>query len=201
MILRSHGYDEDIQIAGLLHDAHEDAGVALEAVAAEFGPEVARVVGECSERKLDAAGRDRPWRERKQEHLDLLDGLSDAARAVLLADKLHNIVSMLADLDDPAQPLPVRRTEAQDGGDRSEERQVVPEHVVRDEPGEPGRDRALRDHPQLVAPTIDAAAQRQAAARPHPIERGRLHGGEASGPAYTTFVGSTRFETTAMTSS
>lgn len=102
LILDRHGFDEDVLIAGLLHDAHEDAQVAIDRIAAEFGPAVAAIVAACSERKADEAGHPRPWRDRKRELLDRLPTLGNEAKAVLLADKLHNLTSMLADLEDPA---------------------------------------------------------------------------------------------------
>lgn len=101
MILDRHGFDEDAQIAGLLHDAHEDAKIPIARIAEEFGPVVAEVVAACSEQKTDASGRDRPWRVRKQEHLDHLGSMPGLAKAVILADKLHNLTSMRADLEDP----------------------------------------------------------------------------------------------------
>src|SRR5205823_9550598 len=53
-----------------------------------------------SEVKEDAAGRKRPWIDRKQDHLATLARASTAARAVILADKLHNLSSIELDLDE-----------------------------------------------------------------------------------------------------
>jgi (p)ppGpp synthase/HD superfamily hydrolase len=101
MILDRLGFDEEVVIAGLLHDAVEDvAGVTLDRVAAEFGPRVAGLVGWCTETKADAGGRPRPWIDRKTEHIAHLRGAPAEARAVALADKLHNLTSILVDLQD-----------------------------------------------------------------------------------------------------
>lgn len=101
LLLDRAGFDETVVIAGLLHDAVEDVeGITLEQVEADFGPEVARIVGDCTERKNDPTGKRRPWVERKSEHLDHLEKAPIASRAVALADKLHNLTSVLADLED-----------------------------------------------------------------------------------------------------
>jgi (p)ppGpp synthase/HD superfamily hydrolase len=100
LILDRAGFDEDVVIAGLLHDVVEDTPATLDEVAARFGPVVTETVRDCSEVKLDAEGRKRPWIDRKRDHLAVLDGAPLAARAVILADKLHNLQSIALDLDD-----------------------------------------------------------------------------------------------------
>jgi hypothetical protein len=57
-------------------------------------------VFDCSERKLDDEGRKRPWIDRKRDHLDALEKAGESSRAVFLADKLHNLVSIACDLQD-----------------------------------------------------------------------------------------------------
>jgi (p)ppGpp synthase/HD superfamily hydrolase len=98
MVLDRLGFPEEVVVAGLLHDAVEDAEATVEEIAAEFGPEVAALVAAASERKLDAQGLKRPWIDRKTEHLEALREASVEARAVALADKLHNLTSLLHDL-------------------------------------------------------------------------------------------------------
>lgn len=97
-ILDRAGFGEDVQVAGLLHDVVEDTPTTLDEVDAAFGPEVARIVGYCTEVKLDAEGRKRPWADRKADHLAALAGAPIEARAVALADKLHNLTSLAHDL-------------------------------------------------------------------------------------------------------
>lgn len=88
-------------IAGLLHDAVEDVeGLTLDRLSAEFGPRVAELVGWCSETKTDADGHKRPWIDRKTDHIAHLRQAPPEARAVALADKLHNLTSILVDLQD-----------------------------------------------------------------------------------------------------
>lgn len=99
-ILARLGCDEDIVVAGLLHDVVEDTDITLTEVEADFGAAVARIVDECSEVKLDAQGTKRSWADRKRDHLAALASASRDARAVVLADKLHNLLSIEIDLGD-----------------------------------------------------------------------------------------------------
>jgi (p)ppGpp synthase/HD superfamily hydrolase len=100
MILDRLGFAEEVVIAGLLHDVVEDTEATLEDVRDRFGDGVASLVAHCSEVKLDDQGRKRPWIDRKRDHLAALADAPTAARAVILADKLHNLVSIACDLRD-----------------------------------------------------------------------------------------------------
>jgi (p)ppGpp synthase/HD superfamily hydrolase len=100
MILDRLGFGEDVVIAGLLHDVVEDTDATLDDVRARFGAVVAEIVAHCSEVKLDGAGRKRPWLDRKRDHLAALADVPVDARAVVLADKLHNLVSIACDLSE-----------------------------------------------------------------------------------------------------
>jgi (p)ppGpp synthase/HD superfamily hydrolase len=91
-------FDEDVVIAGLLHDIVEDTPVTLAEVAARFGDGVAEIVRLCSEVKTDGLGVKRPWIDRKRDHISALAEAPEAARAVVLADKLHNLISIELDL-------------------------------------------------------------------------------------------------------
>ncbi len=90
------GGSEDEAIAALLHDAAEDQGghATVERIRAEFGDPVADVVEECS----DSFGAPKPpWRQRKQAYLEGLERASQAALEVSLADKLHNMRTIVVD--------------------------------------------------------------------------------------------------------
>jgi (p)ppGpp synthase/HD superfamily hydrolase len=97
-ILDRAGLDEDVMIAGLLHDLVEDTFATLEDVASRFGPVVAELVAHCTEVKTDDQGRKRPWIDRKRDHLAALAAAPAEARAIVLADKLHNLLSIEIDL-------------------------------------------------------------------------------------------------------
>jgi guanosine-3',5'-bis(diphosphate) 3'-pyrophosphohydrolase len=100
LILDRVGFDEEVAIAGLLHDLVEDTDVTLDEVRTRFGDDVAEAVAGCTEVKRDAEGVKRPWADRKRDHLEVLRSASLATRAVTLADKLHNLVSIALDLDE-----------------------------------------------------------------------------------------------------
>jgi len=90
------GGDEDAAIAALLHDAVEDQGGAETDVLIRqrFGDAVANVVLECS----DSAGDPKPpWSVRKERFIASIPALSQTARLVSLADKVHNVRSITAD--------------------------------------------------------------------------------------------------------
>lgn len=97
ILLIRHGFDEDLAIAGLLHDVVEDCGIALDTIAAQFGERVARLVGAVSEEKT-ADGVELPWEQRKQAKLaHLREGGRDVA-ALKAADAIHNARAISADL-------------------------------------------------------------------------------------------------------
>jgi len=100
LVLVRAGFDEDIVIAGLLHDLVEDTAVTLHEVSAQFGPAVAELVRHCSEVKTDSDGKVRPWIDRKRDHLAALALAPVEARAVILADKLHNLISIELDIEE-----------------------------------------------------------------------------------------------------
>jgi (p)ppGpp synthase/HD superfamily hydrolase len=99
------GASEDEAIAALLHDAAEDQGgrETLERIHAEFGGPVAEIVESCS----DSLGEPKPpWRERKRAYLaHLEEDASEAALRVSLADKLHNVRTIVVDYRDLGEAL------------------------------------------------------------------------------------------------
>jgi (p)ppGpp synthase/HD superfamily hydrolase len=100
MLLDRASFDEDIVIAGLLHDVVEDTSATLADVAELFGEVVATYVDGCSEVKSDASGAKRPWADRKRDHLAHVRNSPLGTRAVVLADKLHNLTCIELDLID-----------------------------------------------------------------------------------------------------
>jgi (p)ppGpp synthase/HD superfamily hydrolase len=97
VILIRYGFDEDVAVAGLLHDVVEDQDVPLAEIEAGFGAAVAEMVGALSERKREGQEK-RPWLARKQEALEQLRRASSGAVAVKAADVLHNARSLAAHL-------------------------------------------------------------------------------------------------------
>jgi len=98
LILDRAGFDEEVVIAGLLHDIVEDTPATGEDVAMRFGAAVAEIVRHCSEVKTDAHGTKRPWIDRKRDHIAAIVDAPPAARGIILADKLHNLICIELDL-------------------------------------------------------------------------------------------------------
>lgn len=71
--------------------------MTLADISSEFPGEVVRMVAECSERKRDSDGNSIPWTQRKTEHLSHISDASLGTRAIILADKLHNLPTMIFD--------------------------------------------------------------------------------------------------------
>lgn len=95
-LVLEEGGSEDMAIAALLHDAAEDQGgeSVLESIGSAFGPEVARWVRQSS----DSFTHPKPqWEARKRHHLAQIPQADREARLIMLADKVHNARSILAD--------------------------------------------------------------------------------------------------------
>lgn len=98
-ILMEYSTDEDVWIAGLLHDAVEDQGGEATALEIEtlFGTRVGKLVRDCSEMTADANGNKPPWLDRKLAYMQSLSGKGAEVLLISLADKLHNARSILKD--------------------------------------------------------------------------------------------------------
>ena len=103
LVLESGG-DEDLAIAGLLHDAVEDAeeisGEEMsDRIRSKFGDRVADIVDGCSDAKSSPGGSKPPWRSRKEAYIKHLRSASDDVLRVSIADKVHNARSIATDQD------------------------------------------------------------------------------------------------------
>jgi (p)ppGpp synthase/HD superfamily hydrolase len=89
------GGDEDLAIAALLHDVVEDCGGApmLKEVRRRFGKRVAHVVEGCTDTDVTPKP---PWRKRKGDYLEHLRAADADVRLVSVADKLHNVRTIVA---------------------------------------------------------------------------------------------------------
>lgn len=96
MILQENGMDDDIIIAGLLHDTLEDTSLTKNEIKKEFDKRIADLVVAASE-KLDNRD-DIPWKERKKHTLEFLKNAEREVKILSCADKLSNAKSMLKDL-------------------------------------------------------------------------------------------------------
>ncbi len=89
-ILDRLGFDEEVLVAALLHDALEDTPTTFDEIRREFGERVAVLVQAVSETKVDKQGRHIPWDLRKQEKIAKLRNAPLEAKAIALADLLDN---------------------------------------------------------------------------------------------------------------
>lgn len=97
-ILERAGFcDECVLAAAWLHDVVEDTRVTLEEIRTAFPAKVAEIVDAMSEDKVDQSGTKLKWPQRKAHHLHSMAGASLDVKAVMLADKLHNLISIKID--------------------------------------------------------------------------------------------------------
>lgn len=111
-LVLEHGGTEDEAIAGLLHDALEDALNQEEAldrkaeIRTRFGERALAVVEACTdaepagkgaERKLDEDGRHEAWMARKAAYVAHLGEVGGSVLLVAAADKLHNARAIVRD--------------------------------------------------------------------------------------------------------
>lgn len=85
-ILKSYGFDDNVIVAGYLHDVIEDTKYCYEDIKKLFGDDVASLVLEASERDKSLS-----WEERKTETIDRVKSLDMRHKAVIAADKISNL--------------------------------------------------------------------------------------------------------------
>ena len=98
-IVHRAGWDEVTVAAAYLHDTIEDMNqhgqrLRRKQLREAVGAEVARLVAQVSEQKLDDEGTMRPWRARKEDYLESIRTGAPEAAAISLADKIHNLWSI-----------------------------------------------------------------------------------------------------------
>ena len=108
------GGDEDLAIAGLLHDVVEDCGgeKMLQQVRRRFGARVATIVDGCTDAYVIAKPE---WRERKQAYIRRLKNEGSDTRLVSAADKLNNVRSILSDYREIGESVWSRFNGGRDG--------------------------------------------------------------------------------------
>ncbi|MDP2816508.1 MAG: HD domain-containing protein [Rectinemataceae bacterium] len=88
--LTKSGFPEPVIAAALVHDVPEDTDVTVETLRAELGDEVADIV--CAVTNDDSLS----WEEKKLKYIETVRVGSEGAKAVAIADKIHNAESLIA---------------------------------------------------------------------------------------------------------
>lgn len=91
--------DFNLQIAGVLHDTVEDTSVTLEQIRERYGEDVANLVGHHSEDKS------KTWDERKTTAIEELEGADFRLKMLVMADKVSNLRSILADYQEQGEAI------------------------------------------------------------------------------------------------
>lgn len=98
MIIGEYTTDEDVIVAGILHDVLEDVRPSIYSEAdmrGDFGDKITDIVKDVSEDKV-AGEPEKPWIERKKGYLAHLDSLVNVEPMIVsTADKIHNLTDML----------------------------------------------------------------------------------------------------------
>lgn len=89
--------NNDIIIAGILHDTIEDTYIDYEFIMNNFNENVANMVKDVSENKRKGLPSEETWKIRKKESIDHYASLEAKSQLILLADKLSNLRAMKDD--------------------------------------------------------------------------------------------------------
>lgn len=117
------GGNEDQFIAALLHDVLEDGGAQYVPVIEEqFGGDVLRMVEGLSDAIPQPGEKKAPWMERKTRYLAHLENADDTL-LVSIADKWHNLSSILADVRVLGDDLYLRFVK--EAADRAEKKRLT----------------------------------------------------------------------------
>ncbi|WP_163971792.1 HD domain-containing protein [Oceanobacillus halotolerans] len=86
--LERAGFDEALVCAGYLHDVVEDTPYTSEYIRRQFGSHIAGLVAAHTEDKS------KTWKERKQHTIDTVKDANKDIKALIVADKLDNLLSL-----------------------------------------------------------------------------------------------------------
>ena len=89
--LAKYKFPEEVVAAGLLHDVLEDTTYPTAKIKKELGNRVLKIIQAVSEDKNMSS-----WEERKLKYITQVKKNGVAAKAVSIADKIHNLESILA---------------------------------------------------------------------------------------------------------
>lgn len=87
--LAKYDFPDTVIAAALTHDVLEDTDLPEDKLRDELGDEVLKIV------KAVTADESLPWEDRKMKYIETIRDSSDGAKAVCVADKIHNLESLL----------------------------------------------------------------------------------------------------------
>lgn len=94
------GGDEDLAIAGLLHDVIEDCEpIYADQMQETFGGRVYSIVRQLTDGVVGEDGEKPEWRARKEAHIARLKEANPDVLLVSACDKIHNARSLIVDID------------------------------------------------------------------------------------------------------
>lgn len=97
--LAKYNFSDTIIAAALVHDVLEDTDFSAENLKAELGNEVLEIVESVS--NDDSL----PWEEKKKKYIETVRNGSDGAKAISVADKIHNMESLLSAYADQGEDV------------------------------------------------------------------------------------------------
>lgn len=97
-ILLSYTRDEDVLIAGLMHDAIEDTSYTFEELEADFGKRVRNIVAGVTETK-EMDGQPLPWKARKLSNVKNFNTCKQESLLVGAVDKIYNLNALIQDYE------------------------------------------------------------------------------------------------------
>ncbi len=92
--LVKYNFPEKVIAAALLHDVLEDTDYPEEKLREEVGDEVVDIV------KSVTNDESLPWEEKKRQYVDLVRAGSEEAKMVAVADKIHNLETLMVAHDE-----------------------------------------------------------------------------------------------------
>lgn len=111
MLLGEATNDEDVVIAGLMHDSLEDVpNYTYEQLVKDCGERVAHIVKHVTEPLNANKSHDEqiPWLERKEAYLEVLRNGGVESALVSAADKIHNTESFIQDMEREGEVFALR---------------------------------------------------------------------------------------------
>lgn len=97
LVLKKYGFSDEIIAAAMLHDVLEDTDTSPEDVEKAFGTEILKIVTAVTyDKKLIGL-------ERKLKYIEDVKNGPEGAKAVSIADKIHNMNNLLYDLEQDAE--------------------------------------------------------------------------------------------------